>query len=377
MRRKIKWIVTVIIMLAFVIFGKMIPSEELTVRSMAVGLGIDVTEDNKYIVTAQILSSNGSQTMGNGTRVVRGQGESLTDALQEITEITSKTLTVTHCNVLVLGKSVFINNAFEYVIYMLIKSTYLSDSIYVFGYDGNTYDVFSQKTAFGDNASLYVQGLVSQHGTMNDISYQMLSQCAVGYYSKSGINWMPYLKKIPVASKIPSSDEFEEVKDTDDYVFDLTSIVMLKKGKIVGVFDKNGTKAVNYITSKVEKGSEEFVLTDKKIGYYVNDSDIKLEFDEKKMAVDAKLTLFTTVKSIMVTNGDGYPLGTSASEDEIKECAKILQGRIYDFYEKLKENNLDAFNFQQGFFAKDGIDREDFNLNKVEFNLSVDIKVEK
>ena len=116
MRRKIKWIVTVIIMLAFVIFGKMIPSEELTVRSMAVGLGIDVTEDNKYIVTAQILSSNGSQTMGNGTRVVRGQGESLTDALQEITEITSKTLTVTHCNVLVLGKSVFINNAFEYVV---------------------------------------------------------------------------------------------------------------------------------------------------------------------------------------------------------------------------------------------------------------------
>ena len=79
----------------------------------------------------------------------------------------------------------------------------------------------------------------------------------------------------------------------------------------------------------------------------------------------------------MVTNGDGYPLGTSASEDEIKECAKILQTRIYDFYQKLKENNLDAFNFQQGFFAKDGIDREDFNLNKVEFNLSVDIKVEK
>ena len=56
MKRKIKWLAVFAIVIAVLIFGKLLPAEPLAQRAIGVGFGIDVDDGDNLSISAQILN---------------------------------------------------------------------------------------------------------------------------------------------------------------------------------------------------------------------------------------------------------------------------------------------------------------------------------
>ena len=88
MRRKIKWIFTVIAIVFFVLLGSKVPNHDIGKRAMAVGLGIDVDDEGNIVACAQILmAASDDEGSSSGTRVVEARDRVLSAAIAKISEI--------------------------------------------------------------------------------------------------------------------------------------------------------------------------------------------------------------------------------------------------------------------------------------------------
>lgn len=384
MRRKVKWIFTLIAIIAFLILGSMIPDDDLKSRAMAVGLGIDCDDDGNVVACVQILTSSETEGKPAGTRVVETKAKLLSSAITKITEICGMTLTVTHCNVILLGEKLVDSGDACKQIFTLLENTYISDNAYVFACEGTPMEVLSSKSAFGNNASQYLQQLISSYGTYDNIAYKMLRQIIVDYHDLGETTYMPYIRKAAVPPKVPSSSEesaSNASSDTEkeDYSYNLNDVVVLKKGALVGKYGEDASKAINYILTKVDKGSDDFEIDAGVVGVFVLSNDVKKEYDLESKTFSASVKIGATVKDFKAKNEADMEetFAYVLSEKELKTCADDLKRKIEEFFEEMKQKDADVFEVRQSFYAKYGKKAKNIKLEDVKLDLKVELSIEK
>lgn len=380
MRRKIKWFFTLIGIVLFCIAGSSFADDELGGRAMAVGLGIDINSSDEIIVFAQILTSAASSETAAGTRVVEAADKVLSSAISKVSETCGLTLTVSHCNVVLIGERLMKHEKFFNELMALFENTYVSDNAYIFGCEGSPGDIFKSKSGFGNNASQYIQKLVAMYGTYDNISRRMLRELVSDNYDFGATTYLPFIKKLPIAPIVPNSSQCESVGEDSDYVYTMTDVSIFRDNEFIGTYDENASRAINYIMNKVNKGGDEFETDKGVVGVYILQSQIKKEFDLDKKKVSGSLKIGVVVKDYFfkenVKNYDGSFTYT-LSEEETKECAKVIQQRITDFYNDMKNKNADIFHFRQNFYSKYGNKAKNIKLSDIDFDLKVELTLEK
>lgn len=373
-RDKIKWFFTVLALLIAVIVGRSIPDDGLGDRAMAVGLGIDVTEDGKVEVCAQILSPSDTSDAGVGTRVVCEEGELLDTAVSKITEVCGGTLTVTHCNVVLLGEKLAGEEKAFGILRTLLANTYVSDNAYVFVCEGSPKDVLGSSSAFGQNASEYLQQLISMYGTYENITYKTLREIVTECYRKGNATYMPYLTKRPVDGKIPPSGSYEEQKEKKDVSYDLNRVLVWKDGVKVGMYGDGALRAINYLLTEVHKGSDDFTVPSGKVGVFVLDNRTKKTYDLEKKTFSVELEIGVTVKDYQPHEKKNFGKKPYVLEGEDRvACETALKNEIETFYDEMKAKDVDVFGVEQCFYAKYG-KKGDLSFRDVSFDLTVKLK---
>lgn len=381
MRRKIKWIFTVIAIVFFVFLGSKVPNDDIGKRAMAVGLGIDVDDEGNIVACAQILmAASDDEGSSSGTRVVEARDRVLSAAIAKISEICGMPLTVTHCNIVVLGEKLMNGGDAYKPIFTLMENTYVSDNAYMFVCEGEPKDVFESKTAFGSNASLYLQEVVSATGPYNNIPYKMLRQVIVGHHDIGKTTYFPYMKKVYVPPKVPSSsEEGTQKEEKSEFSYNLNNVFVMKDGKAVGLYGEEAVKSINYVMTKIKKGSDVFDVPEGTIGFFVLKNDVKKEFDLEKKAFIVKVKVGGTVKSLRAKDESTteQTFVYELTDEDKKICSEKIKGEIEKFFNEMKEKDADVFKVRQSFYSKYGKKSDGISLKDVKLELEVELEIEK
>ncbi len=372
MKRKIKWLAVTAIVISLLVFGKLLPAEPLSQRAIVVGFGIDAEDDDTLSVSAQILNPGAkADQSGAETNVVTVKDKTISGAMGKISERSSKTVALTHCNVVFIHKKIAENNDIYSVINYLITNSYLSENAYLFLTEEKSEKLLNSKTAFGNNASLYMQSLVGINGDFSAIASKTLQCFVVGYHSLGATNWLPILKLEEVTPK-----QSDNESDDSEYVFNANSVAVFRKNRLVGSYEKDCTQALTYINSKVKKG-QLFVKgdNDENILLYVIGNSVKKSFDLDTKTATVKLKLNCILKEIIdVGDEDKYIDRTEMSEDEIKRVENDVKENIVRFYTEMQSKEVDLYNFLESFNSKFGKKAKDLKISDV--NLSLDVTLE-
>ncbi len=372
MKRKIKWLALLAIIISVLVFGKLLPAEPLSQRAIVVGFGIDADDGDNLSISAQILNPGAkADQSGAETSVVTVKDKTISGAMGKISERSSKTVALTHCNVVFIDKKIAENNDIYSVINYLITNSYLSENAYLFLTDEKSEKLLNSKTAFGNNASLYMQSLVGINGDYSAIASKTLQCFVVSYHSLGESNWLPIIKAEEVTPK-QSDDESGD----SEYVFNVNSVAVFRKNDLIGTYEKDDVQSLTYINSKVKKG-QLFVKGDhdENILLYLIGNSVKKSFDLETKTATVKLKLNCILKEIIdVGDDDKYIDRTEMSEEEIKRAENSVKENIMRFYTEMQNNDVDLYNFLESFNSKFGKKAKDLKISDV--NLSLDVTLE-
>jgi len=374
-KRKIKWIAIVIAAIVFIALGTMLPGEPLTQRSIIVGFGIDMAGEEQITVSAQILNPGGGQDQsGTETNLVSATDSTIAGAMNKISEKSSHTVTLTHCNVVFVGKNVAETKNVYSVINYLLSNSYLSENAFLFLADGTAKEILESKTGFGDNASLYTQSIVGLYGDYSDIANKTVQCFIVGYHSLGESNWLPVVKKEPTPPKL--SDDSSPQEDPQ-YLFDINSMAVFLKNEYKGNFGADGTRAYNYVDYKIKKGAINTIGENgEKIVIYLTGNKAEKKFDYDSKTVSVKVELTGILKEIVdFDNADIYIDRTSMTSEEIEKTQKEIETEILDFFVKTRDMGVDIYNLRESFAFKFGKKGEELDIKDLNMNVTVKLSL--
>ncbi|MBR1747525.1 MAG: hypothetical protein IJ735_04865 [Clostridia bacterium] len=377
MRRKIKWIFTLIAILLFLFVGDKLPGEPLSSRAMVVGFGIDLEGDSSVKISAQILNAaSASETSGQTTQVVTATSSTISGAMSRIGEKSGSTVALTHCNVVFLCQKLAKSRQFYSILNYLITNDYLSENAYLFAVDGKAEDFMTSATAFGGNLSLYIQKAVGMHGEYVDLPIKTLRDVLVSYHSLGQTNWIPVLKKEPLT---PEQSESGQSPSDEQSVFTANSLYVLKKNVFLAEYGEAGARALNLAKNEVKKGVVESVGDHgEKIVCLITGKKAKFSYDLEKKTVDLALSINAIVKEIVdYSSDDAYVDRTQMTDEEVKRAQSQIADEVEAFFVDLRQKDADIFGVLDGFYSKYGKQTAALTIGDINLKVNVDLKVSK
>jgi len=351
MRRAYKWIFTYLAAILFLLCGSFLPEEPLKSKAMVVAFGIDYNED-ALDVSLQILTS-GTEESGTDTRTVQSTGSTIGECVYTISERTGLAVTLTHCNVLLLGENLLNSPHVYAVMNYLVTNAYLSDNACVFGCEGSPRDILSSKVAFGENAGLFIREIVGLYDSYGDVCAKTLRQYVVDYHRLGNCNVIPYVTRFVADSQIPSSSDLL-LDQTQDCLFRLNSVVVLVKNTFIGVYPQEDALALNLLLRKIDKGQLNGTGDNgEKIAWYILKNSCKLTYDLPEKKVTAVLKISLLLKDVLdYSETDAFIDRTEVTDDEITRSCAVLADSIQTFYKEMQTRNADVFGLQEGFYCR-------------------------
>ena len=377
MRRSHKWLFTLAAVVLFLFCGQFLPEEPLKSKAMAVGFGIDLTEEEKLRVHLQILTGSGSEKQsGSNTRVLSAEGATLGEAAYKISRESGLAVSLTHCNVVVLGEELLKSPYVYAVLNYLVCNAYLSDNACLISCAGPAYNLLSSPIGFGENASIYVREIIGMYDSFGDITGKKLREFVVDYHRLGETNWLPFVTRKTIAPEIPPSSGAEQSSEKESYLFEMNKVAVLIKNKFVGIWDAAGAVSINFLLNKISKGQ---LQTNgehgEKIDWYVLKNDCKFSYDSEKKSVTADLKVQALVKEIIDYSAAGAHVDRLTVTD--KECRRFeedLSAIITSFYREMQAKNADVFGFKEGFYSHCRMDSEKIPLSEIGLDVLVKLQ---
>ncbi len=376
MRRNFKWLFMLAAILLFLFCGEFLPEEPLRSKAMVVGFGIDYTDKNTLLIHLQILTGSGNKSeTGSNTRVLSAEGSTLGEAAYKISRETGLAVSLTHCNVVILGESLLKSQATYAALNYLVSNAYLSDNACLLSCQGSAGDILSSPIGFGGNASIYIREIVGMYDSFGDITGKTVRQFVVDYHRLGQANWLPFISRKEIPPEIPSSSASETSSDKK-YLFSMNKVAILVKNELVGIWGENGAMGINFLVEKISKAQ----LLSKgengeNIDWYVLKNDCKLKYDPKKKTVSADLKLKAVVKEIIdFSDNNAHVDRLSVTAEEVNRCENALIERITAFFKETQEKNADVFGFLEGFYNHCKISKDELPLSKIKLELTVKIE---
>lgn len=374
MNRKIKWIAILVAVSAFLAFGSLLPAEPLAQRSVVVGFGIDLAEGNQLKISAQILNpGGGKEQSGAETNVVTATDYTIAGAMNQISEKSSHTVALTHCNVVFIGKEIAESNNVYSAINYLISNSYLSENAFLFMTDGKAEELLGSKTGFGNNASLYTQSIVGLYGDYSDIAKKTLQCFVVGYHSLGKSNWLPFVKKEDIPPKIG-----EQGGSDPQYVFKVNDIAVFYKNEYKGIYSADSTRALNYVSAKLKKGRIEAVGdNEENIVLYLTGNKADKKFDLETKTVSVNISIDAILKEIIdSTSEDKFIDRSEITPTEIARTEEKIKSDVLAFYSEMQSKNVDIYNLLEGFDARYGKKSDGLTIGDIKMEVKVTLNVE-
>ena len=249
MKRWVKWTVFAVAFAVILLFG--IESVPISDRAIVIGLAVDREED-AYMVSAQILMASSGQDQSTSSGVVSVEYPTLSGALNEISKQTGMLVTLSHCNLVILGPSVLDGYAQKTLDY-LSRNAYLSENALLVTSESSAREVLSAKGAYAQTTAFFMQQPLISDGQYQDIVYRTIKEYRADFSTFNGANRLPVVRPVPAEPPMESGGQGGGGEDPA-YVFDLSQTAILIKERYVFTANRTETAGLNYAEPEIQRG---------------------------------------------------------------------------------------------------------------------------
>lgn len=282
-----KWFIIALAILALIVFGRTVHSPELTKTAIVLGAGIDFSEqDRQFIVTTQsvLMASSSSEGAGKTSYdTYSATGNTIAEALDDISRKMGLTISFAHCNVLFVSKSVLKLDHMQ-LIYPLTGMYSLPENAIIVTGEKSPREMLSTQIGTTVSAPYFLQLALSNKEGTNGMIRTNVKDLLVRSLSRSEAVAIPYitLKKL---SDQPITDDGQ---GEDYYEFDLSSVMVFNHDKSEILTDDLAETLALYLTDssfgslnrKSENGETvEFRLLNKNVDTSAKGRNITAEIE--------------------------------------------------------------------------------------------------
>ena len=201
---KVKAALFAIFALSLLFFGNDFSIIDIEKTAIITALGVDVEDDGKYLVTAQIAVPESSDVGAENKHVeLSGTGVTVGAAVKKIGDVTGWFPHLSFCNLIVVGSKLAEDNIITVLDYFA-KTLRMQDSAMVVLAENSAKDILSAATPLDKTPSFALQKVLFKNpGFDSDIASMAIKTFCLGYYDVAHSGYMPLVK-------IVSPNGFEE-----------------------------------------------------------------------------------------------------------------------------------------------------------------------
>lgn len=369
-----KWLVILISAIILTVFGRVVDNKSLTQSGIVVGLGIDF-KDEKYEVTVQTVSvsgSAGSDKSISSYLTYSAEGETLTEAINSISEKLGLMVSLSHCNLVIMSPSALILNPVR-TFSALTKPLALPEQALVVATDYNIPKLFASKIPSTENISFFLQAVLLQDLEAGGLTSVSVKDFLAMRCSRSGSAFVPYLELTEMEEK-PIGNNSSGGESDKNYIVDINKNLVLN-GNVSVVIDEETAEAVNlFFTNKVENKLPVKLNNGSVIEFRIVDSSPMVKVEGNHIKVKIKMNV-----SFVEAQGFDTPYILNCNSKEALQARDILekqlQSALINAYELSKSTGIDFLGIENILYQKHGLSLTREFIDNSTFEVAFDIEV--
>ncbi|HHV99227.1 MAG TPA: Ger(x)C family spore germination protein [Clostridiaceae bacterium] len=380
MRKKINILATELILCFLMLFmlSGCTGGREINDLEIVIGMGIDKDKDTgKILLTAQVVKEgelgklSGSGGGGADAKAfwnVSGTGNSVFEAVRQITHKTGNRLFVSHNHAVIFGNDLATEGLQKYIDFFL-RAHEMRPTAMILIAENRASDVMDAKPETEKLPAMNIAKLVKAYGFTSHFYKVNMKEFASCLMSET---------KSPLAPLVGVSQD----KDSEDIY--VSGMAVFKKDKIVGKLNEHETRGLLWVLGEVKSGVL-IVSSPNKEGNAVLEileakSKVKPEIKEGKIVINVRINAETSLSEQTTSEN----LATIEAFEKMQDAqAEIIRHEIMMTFDKSKELNADIFGFGEMIRKKYGKEWKDFKDNwdeiysTIKLNIDIDVKIQK
>ncbi|MGE5613565.1 MAG: Ger(x)C family spore germination protein [Bacillota bacterium] len=380
MRKKISIAIKKLILCLFMLFTLTgcLGGREINDLEIVIGMGVDKDENTgNILLTAQVVKeaeagrSSGKGGGGGDDEAfwnVSSTGNSIFDAVRQITHKTGNRLFVSHSQAVIFGNDIVEEGLQKYIDFFL-RAHEMRPTALILVAEDRASDVMDAKPATEKFPAMHIAKLVKNYGFTSHFYKVNMKDFASCLMSTA---------KAPIAPLVGVS-QGEESKDI--YV---SGMAVFKKDKMVGKLNQDEVRGLLWVLGEVKSGVL-LVPSPNKQGNAVLEiikakSKVTPEIKDGQIIIHVKIIEESSLSEKTTTEN----LATTSAIKKLEEAsAEIIRQEIMAAFDKSKELKADFFGFGEMLHKKYGSEWKVLKANwdniypTIELNIGVEAKIRK
>jgi len=314
-------------------------AREINDLEIVIGMGVDKGEGGQISLTAQIVnvssSGGGPSSSGGGGEGkpfwnVSSKGDSIFEAVRQITHMTGNRLFISHNQAVIFGNDIAAEGLQKYLDFFL-RAHEMRPTALILVAEDKASDVMDAKPETEKYPALNIAKLVETYGFTSHLYKVNMKDFASSLMSGTTAQIAPLLSIV------------KEEESEDIYV---SGMVVFKDGKMVGKLNHDEARGLLWVLGKVESGVLDVSLPDGKgkaiLEIMKAKGQVTPVMEDDKIAFQIKIKAETSLSEQTTTEN----LATNEMFEKIQEAsAEIIHQEIMAAFDKSKEFNADIFGF--------------------------------
>lgn len=367
-RNKLFYVFALLIVLMFPSTIYLQSDKDLTM--IITTIGID-KEDDKIKLSALAVIPNGGSDISSNLEVFEGEGETISDAFNQISSSTGKKIGLAHCDCIALSLDSMDENVTLYLDYF-IRTSNLTTNASLVATDGTASKLLNAVKSSNNLLDLSLKNIVQFKEERSMLDSVNIEKFYKQYFTPNSTFYMPLLSIQEKTNKGDSSGESPPESasegsgggagEGDKKISDNNKICVVKKGKFVRSLDDDEY----FIYSLINQNTKGFTITLEN----VNDSAItnstcvfeqisKIVFPKYSFENGTPTITYNVILNLRIDEVSGENFSYSAVDglhnfldDGTKEKLKnMVEEKLSSTTQKLKEFDLDILNVYTKFDA--------------------------
>ena len=323
---------------------------------LAVGFGIDKV-DGQIEISAQIIIPQAGGDYSQTQEIISNRGANIAEAVSNLELETGKNLSLDHCHVLVISKSLCEENIIEHLDY-LIRSNLMNNNTVLIYTNGTSKEILLSSSQLNTSDLNNLQNITNYNNSHDSSSGISLIDFVNEYMSPTSTSLFTSIEVNSTDESSSNSNNQQNnngattsqpSKEATTLKNDGSGVVFLEGKKVLDIKKEEMWK-LNWFDPRFKVGSIQIEnISDEKLknanmNFYIKKKDmqIKPKFVNNTPIIELNLQLL--LKATNITQQDKYivPTGTNYISDTVKQAISTkIQNEANDAVQLCKDNSLD------------------------------------
>lgn len=347
------------------------PSDNNT-KLVVTTIGIDKDDDSGYNITALAVIPKVSTDVNANLESFEGKGNSISEALHNITLNTGKDIGLAHCDCLILSFDIMQENVATILDYF-IRTSNLTTNAALLSTDGKAKDLVEASKNSNNLLDLTLKDIVSYEETATLLENTTIEKFYRQYFSDGGTFILPVISTAKQgkknvteeSSKDGSADSTQGQKDNQSggKINNQEKIAVLNKGKFERILSEDEnfiynllSKTSQYINIEIDDINDQYTTQSIEIYQQVNKIGIPLyKFDNGKPYVEYNIWLNIMLEEVQSSNNFSFASIDSLQNyisDTVKEkLLSTIEDKRFSTVQTMQTEQDDILNLYAKFNA--------------------------